>query len=115
MQHPNIRTRDERPRHPAHWDKLLEIRKIITAIPLIANGDVFTPQDIKRVKEMTNVDSVMIARGAILNCSIFQGELQPQIDVVRNYIRKVCSVANAAGCESPEYVCQYKIHSLADV
>lgn len=40
-------------------------------IPIIANGDVFTKEDYFKIKEETNADGVLIARGALGNPSIF--------------------------------------------
>jgi tRNA-dihydrouridine synthase B len=42
------------------------------SIPVIGNGDVKTPLDIERMKELTQCDAVLIGRGAIGNPWIFQ-------------------------------------------
>ncbi|KAI9297295.1 FMN-linked oxidoreductase [Neoconidiobolus thromboides FSU 785] len=67
----HCRTRDERPAQPAHWEELKYIVDQVKSIPIIANGDLFRPEDIVKVKEQTGVSSVMIARGAMKNPSIF--------------------------------------------
>lgn len=62
----------ERPRQKAHWDILGNvIRSSTIAIPIIANGDVYSQDDIASLKEISGADSVMIARGAIADPSIF--------------------------------------------
>ena len=77
----------ERPTDSAKWEQLRMIPESIQ-IPVIANGDIFQPQDIAAVKSMTNCSSVMIARGALMNPSIFQtnaSTLLPIWDVLSKY------------------------------
>lgn len=45
--------------------------KAVSSVPVIANGDVFTPEDCARVMTQTGADGVMIARGACGNPFIF--------------------------------------------
>ena len=40
-------------------------------IPVIGNGDVFTPEQFKQRLEQSGVDAIMIARGAVGNPYIF--------------------------------------------
>ncbi|KAL3526945.1 hypothetical protein ACH5RR_011601 [Cinchona calisaya] len=78
----------DRPRDPAKW---IEIADVVAAlsIPVIANGDVFEFEDFDRVKVATGASSVMVARGALWNASIFSpnGKV-PWEDVKRKYLRK---------------------------
>jgi tRNA-dihydrouridine synthase B len=53
----------------ADWTWLPRI-KAATSIPIIANGDIVTPQDVKQVFD-TGCDGAMIGRGAIQNPWIF--------------------------------------------
>jgi len=77
----------ERPHHPAHWDILKEIVALKPiSIPIIANGDVFDYTDINKIKETTGIDSVMIARGAIKNTSLFQAQTIPIYSVMKKYM-----------------------------
>lgn len=48
----------------ANWDVLAEVKKNIN-VPFIANGDVVTPQDAKRILDHTGADGVMIGRAAL--------------------------------------------------
>jgi nifR3 family TIM-barrel protein len=61
---------------PADWSWFSKVKEKI-GIPLIGNGDVFKPEDAKKILEVC--DGVMIARGAIGNPLIFNQTL--------NYIR----------------------------
>lgn len=58
------RTRVQMYEGKANWDVLAEVKKNIN-IPFIANGDVETPQDAKRILDHTGADAVMIGRAAL--------------------------------------------------
>jgi len=60
----HARTRAERFRPPARWEWLARIREAI-AIPLIANGDVWLPQDWERIRAVSGCTDVMLGRGLI--------------------------------------------------
>ena len=56
-------------------------------VPIIHNADIFLYQDIDKMKAITLCDSVMIARGAQWNCSIFRKEgVLPVYNVMRDYV-----------------------------
>lgn len=76
----------DRPIVKAHWDHLALIPSALS-IPVLANGDINTREDIQQVKQLTGCDSVLIARGAILNASIFRPEGPlPVLQVTQDYI-----------------------------
>lgn len=56
----------------ANWDAIAEVKSLVK-IPVIGNGDVRLVDDIRRMKEYTGCDAVMIGRGAIANPWIFSG------------------------------------------
>lgn len=58
------RTRVQMYEGKANWDILAEVKKNIN-VPFIANGDVETPQDAKRLLDHTGADAVMIGRAAL--------------------------------------------------
>ncbi|XP_042514255.1 tRNA-dihydrouridine(20) synthase [NAD(P)+]-like [Macadamia integrifolia] len=78
----------DRPRDPAKWNEIADVVAALS-IPVIANGDVFDYEDFQCIKVATGASSVMVARGALWNASIFSpsGKL-PWEDVKREYIRK---------------------------
>jgi len=52
------------------WNIIKKVKQSVK-IPIIGNGDVFTPEDFKEKLEFSKVDYIMIARGAIGNPYIF--------------------------------------------
>jgi len=66
----HCRTRSQAHQGQADWSWLERIKKAIT-IPLIGNGDINGPEDVKRMFE-TGCDGVMIGRAAIGNPWIFR-------------------------------------------
>ncbi len=55
----------------ADWEVISDVEDT-TDIPIIGNGDVFTPEDFKEKKEASGVDYVMLARGAMGNPYLFK-------------------------------------------
>lgn len=56
----------------ADWEKLKELVKLVNGkVPVFGSGDLFRPEDAKRMLEETGVDAVMFARGAMGNPFIF--------------------------------------------
>jgi len=57
------RTREQFYSGKADWSIIREVKQSVS-IPVIGNGDVFTPEDARRMFEETNCDAIMIGRGA---------------------------------------------------
>ncbi len=66
----HCRTRKMGHRGEPDWNWISRIKEVVK-IPVVLNGGVFTPQDVRRAFDETNADAVMIARGAIGNPWIF--------------------------------------------
>ncbi len=65
------RTRSQMYRGKADWDYIGRIKRMLS-IPVIGNGDVFSPDDAARMLETTGVDGIMIGRAAMGRPWIFQ-------------------------------------------
>ncbi|WP_048601102.1 tRNA dihydrouridine synthase DusB [Rubeoparvulum massiliense] len=60
------RTREQMYEGQANWDIIGQVKASVS-IPVIGNGDVFTPEDAKSMLDTTRADGVMIGRGALGN------------------------------------------------
>jgi len=60
------RTRVQMYTGTANWDIIKEVKQAVS-IPVIGNGDIFTPQDARRMLDHTGCDGVMIGRAALGN------------------------------------------------
>ncbi len=60
----HARTRAQGYRPPAFWDRIAHIRQAV-AIPVIANGEIWTPEDALRCQAESGCSGVMLGRGAV--------------------------------------------------
>ncbi|CAM9377686.1 unnamed protein product [Scytosiphon promiscuus] len=85
----HVRRVEDKPASKARWE---ELRPVVDAvnIPVIANGDVYTRADMIDIKALSGCSSVMLARPALLNCSIFKpdGIVLPLKEVIQQYLRE---------------------------
>lgn len=65
------RTQEQGYRGAANWEVIKGVKEAVN-IPVIGNGDVFTPEVFAKRMEGSGVDAIMIARGALGNPFIFQ-------------------------------------------
>ena len=68
------RTREQFYSGTADWEIIRQVKEAVK-IPVIGNGDIFTPQDARRMLDETGCDGLMIARGAKGNPWIFSRTL----------------------------------------
>ncbi len=60
----HARTRAQQYSGSADWDAIRAVKQAVS-IPIIANGDVFTPKDVSSILAHTGADMAMIGRGAL--------------------------------------------------
>ncbi|XP_056665966.1 tRNA-dihydrouridine(20) synthase [NAD(P)+]-like isoform X2 [Monodelphis domestica] len=85
------RKKEERPQHPVHCDIIKAIAEAVS-IPIIANGGshdhIKVYSDLDAFRQVTSASSVMVARAAMWNPSIFRKEgLQPLEKIMQEYIK----------------------------
>jgi nifR3 family TIM-barrel protein len=69
------RTREQYYSGKADWDIIRQVKEAVR-IPVIGNGDIFEPEDAKRMLDETGCDGLMAARGAQGNPWLFRRILQ---------------------------------------
>ncbi|MFT5721495.1 MAG: tRNA-dihydrouridine synthase C [Motiliproteus sp.] len=60
----HARTKVQGYRPPAYWDKIAEIREAV-AIPVVANGEIWSVDDFFRCQTLSGCDRLMLGRGLI--------------------------------------------------
>lgn len=103
------RTREQMYMGRADWSYIKAVKDSLS-IPVIGNGDVWTPEDALRMMQETGCDAVMIGRGAQGNPWIFErtnhylrtGELRPEptylerLDMLLKHFELLCQYKGAA-------------------
>lgn len=64
------RTREQYYSGQADWDVIKAVKEAVS-IPVLGNGDVFSPEDAKRLVDYTGCDGIMVARGVRGNPWLF--------------------------------------------
>jgi tRNA-dihydrouridine synthase B len=96
----HCRTREQGHKGTVDYSWIPEIKKAVS-IPIIVNGDIITPRNVKDAFDSTGCDAVMLGRGAVVNPWIFRqakhflatGELLPEpsleerIDLLREHLK----------------------------
>lgn len=83
------RTRAGRYKAPVDYDAIREVKEAVN-IPVIANGDIDSPEKVKWVLEHTGADGVMIGRAAVGKPWIFrqikEGMAQPSSELIKEVV-----------------------------
>lgn len=88
------RTRSQQYSGAADWEAIAEV-KARAKVPVFANGDVRTVEDIETIRRMTGCEAVMIGRGAIGNPWIFRRvaieklSLAERLPVMESHLREM--------------------------
>ncbi|KAJ4461860.1 putative tRNA-dihydrouridine synthase [Paratrimastix pyriformis] len=64
----------------------IKMIKETLSIPVIANGDIFAPDDVLRTQEMTGVNGVMSARGLLQNPALYAGYNRVPAAAVQDFL-----------------------------
>jgi tRNA-dihydrouridine synthase 3 len=65
------RTKEQHYNKAANWEAIKQVKDTIN-IPVIGNGDILTHYEFNNRKQFSNVDSIMIGRGALIKPWIFE-------------------------------------------
>lgn len=94
------RFKEERPRHPIHCDYIQAVAQAVS-IPVIANGGsldlVKTHADIEEFRRASGASSVMLARAAMWNASVFRSQGPLLVEkVMKDYLKYAVRYDNNA-------------------
>lgn len=97
------RTREQMYRPPADLEIIKKVKQAVK-IPVIGNGDIFTPEAAKRMYDETGVDLVMVGRGALGSPWIFSQinqymetgsyspapDVEKRMEIMLEHVRLIC-------------------------
>lgn len=102
------RTRNQRSSTPPDFEAI----RILTEwakVPILANGDVYTLEDAKRITAQTGVNGVMAARGLLENPALFAGHEKTPQETVAKFMAYACK----SGLRHGESTCLVFLSTLS--
>lgn len=114
------RTKEQMYAPPVDIDSITAVKKAVK-IPVIANGDIFTPEDAKNMYERTGCDLIMIGRGAFgrpwlfsqINDYLTEGTYSPdpspeeRMNIMLSHAESICSFYGES-----RGMCELRKHAL---
>lgn len=88
------RTVKQSSKTPVNLD-VIRLVKDSVGVPVIANGDVFTPDDVDRITQATGANGVMSARGIMINPALFGGHTATPWSCVDDFIQLSMSLGTS--------------------
>jgi tRNA-dihydrouridine synthase 4 len=79
------RLKSQRSSTPPNYEAV-RILKEYARVPIVANGDAYTIQDVKDIAAQTGVDGVMAARGMLENPALFAGYDVTPVECVQKFM-----------------------------
>lgn len=94
----HARTRDQGYQPPAYWHRIADIRQVVR-LPLVANGEIWTPADAMRCQAESGCEDVMLGRGMVSDPGLALAILgvQQQTDwatlrpLLRHFWQRICT------------------------
>lgn len=97
----HARTAEQHYSGQARWEAIAELKRAVTSIPVLGNGDIWTAHDAIEMMEQTGCDGVVIGRGCLGRpwlfgdlVAAFEGRAVPEprtlgfvVDVMKRHVR----------------------------
>ena len=106
------RTREQQYAPPVDLDAIAAVKRAVE-IPIVGNGDIFTPEDAARMYEYTGCDMVMVGRGAMgapwifsqINAYLSEGRILPDPPLAEKMRIMLCQARLMSNYKSPHMAC----------
>ena len=99
------RTRSQRSSTPPDYGAIKTLKAHVD-LPILANGDVYSLADVKKIATLTNADGVTAARGILENPALFTGHNVTPVECVKKFLE------HAVRCPIP---CPLVLHHVCEM
>ncbi|KAF2724528.1 FMN-linked oxidoreductase [Polychaeton citri CBS 116435] len=79
------RLKSQRSSTPPDYEAIRSLKNG-AGVPIFANGDAYSLEDVKKIAEITDADGVMAARGLLENPTMFAGDQKVPVEAVRKFL-----------------------------